>query len=270
MRGGPSVPRSGTSGILARTTTSVLARTLTQGAGITITNPDGVDGNPTFAMRGGSNTDRSAANGYTCDIYPGSGGAVADNTTLTQLGTKTLAKDASGRRSIGFTGTPNYIYTTLGMTLPGAIPSVLTFVFKTNAAALTGNVYKVGLVGATSLTSALADVLQSVLLVYRNASDPGYFYFITGTAATTTTTLTAIPVAANTTYKAVLTYTATSATWVVYSLSGSTWVQIGTHTQTTTLPGAGSALAAAIYTAATTGTNGFALYGANFFEDSGW
>lgn len=262
----------GTNGLIVRTGAgTVAARTLTAGTGVTITNGDGVSGNPTVSMTGGSNTDRSATNGYTCDIYPGNSSAIADNATLTQTGTKAIGNDGNGRRLLACSASPNYIYTTNNDSyVMGAVSCTVTFVIRTNSSALTGNVYKFGLCGANSFTSALADVMQTIALVYRHASSAGFWYVVTSTAASATSAITTIPVAANTEYRIVMVTSVGTVSFEVFSLSGSTWVSIGTATATATMPGSGSKLGVVAYSTTTSGSNQWSMYGINFREDFGW
>ena len=262
----------GTTGLIARTGSGTVAtRTLTAGTGVTITNGDGVSGNPTINMTGGSNTDRSAANGYTCDIYPGNSSAIADNSTLTQIGTKAIGNDGNGRRLLACSASPNYIYTANNDSyVVGATSCTVTFVIRTNSSALTGNVYKFGLCGSNTFTSALADVIQTIALVYRHASSAGFWYVVTSTAASATSAITTIPIAANTEYKIVMVTSVGTVSFEVFSLSGSTWVSIGTATATATMPGSGSKLGVVAYSTTTSGSNQWSMYGINFREDFGW
>ena len=251
---------------------TVAARTLAQGPGITITNADGASGNPTIAMSGGSNTDTSALAGYRNSWSPDATAMVSDNSQLVQTGTKNLGNDGSGRRLLGLTGSPNYIYTSgNGSYVVGSKPCTASIIIHTNTTALTNEVYKFGLVGSNSFTTALADVIQTIALVYRYGSNPGFWYVVTSTATSATSTLTAIPVAANTKYKITLTTSVGTCTFEVFTLSGSTWVSAGSVTvASATMPGSGSKLGLAFYSAVTAGSNECFIYGADLLVSFAW
>ena len=260
-----------TSGFIVRKAdgTSV-TRSLVSGPGVQVTNGTGQDGNVTFSLTGGSNSDRNAAMGYTLDVYPQKTSAIMDNGTPSQSGTAALVNDSAGRRRLRKTGSPSSIYTSgLDTYVVGSIVGVATFTIATNSTDLTGNVYKFGLCGANTFTSALSDSIQHICIGYRNLSSANW-YILTGTAAAQTALDTGVPVSVNTIYKLVLSTYVGSVTAEIYSWSGSAWTSLYTGTVTTTMPGTGAALGLATFSTTTSGTNEWFLYGANFKLGFGW
>jgi len=254
-----------TTGLIARTGAgTVAARTLQQGTGVTITNGDGVSGNPTISMTGGSNTDRDATYAYTVDWYPQLSSFLADNGTLTQTGTTALIFDSNGNRVGRRTGS-GAIYTTNLDTCIWGGAFTASIVVLTNTTALTGNVYKFGLTTSNTMTTALADAVQQVSVVYRQASG-GNWRIITRNATTTTDTDSGVTVAVGTFYKIEIACAAGGGSVTVTIKTGdiNTWTSTTSVTVTATLPVSNTYNGMYHYSGATSGTNTNYIYGAHF------
>jgi hypothetical protein len=252
-------------GFIARTGAgTVAARTLQQGTGVTITNGDGAGGNPTISMTGGSNTDRDATFAYTVDWYPQLSSFLADNGTLTQTGTTALIFDSNGNRVGRRTGS-GAIYTTNLDTCIWGGAFTASIVVLTNTTALTGNVYKFGLTTSNTMTTALADAVQQVSVVYRQASG-GNWRIITRNATTTTDTDSGVTVAVGTFYKIEIACAAGGGSVTVTIKTGdiNTWTSTTSVTVTATLPASNTYNGMYHYSGATSGTNTNYIYGAHF------